>query len=119
MRVASDPSFLRALINHSVYPIDLLGAPAKTEASHWFVNHSRLTAVPLCATFSAPSASNASSRLLLIMSFAENSGMIDSVHRTRELYGLSRLSVTGYTQTSSWTEQTQRTARTPQDEHHD
>jgi len=53
------------------------------------------------------------------MSFAENSGMIDSVHRTRELYGLSRLSVTGYTQTSSWTEQTQRTARTPQDEHHD
>ena len=87
MTVASDPSFLRALINHSVYPIDLLGAPAETEASHWFVNHSRLTAVPLCATFSAPSTSNASSRLLQIMSFAENSGMIDSVHRTRELYG--------------------------------
>ncbi len=67
--------------------IDLLGAPAETEASHWFVNHWRLTAVPLCATFSAPSTSNASSRLLQIMSFAENSGMIDSVHRTRELYG--------------------------------
>ncbi len=66
MRVASDPSFLRSLINHSVYPIDLLGAPAETEASHWFVNHSRL---------------------LQIMSFAKNSGMIDSVHRTRELYG--------------------------------
>ena len=31
--------------------------------------------------------SNASSRLLLIMSFAEKSGMIGSVHRTRELYG--------------------------------
>ena len=87
MRVASDPSFLRALINHETYPIDLLGAPAEPEASHRFVSHWRLTAVPLCATFSAPSASNASSRLLLIMSFAENSGMIDSVHRTRELYG--------------------------------
>ena len=36
MRVASDPSFLRALINPSVYPIDLLGAPAETEASHLF-----------------------------------------------------------------------------------
>ena len=27
MRVASDPSFLRSLINHKVYPIDLLDDP--------------------------------------------------------------------------------------------
>ena len=87
MRVASDPSFLRSLINHRSTRSIFWTTPAETEASHWFVSHWRLTAVPLCATFSAPSASNASSRLLLIMSFAENSGMIDSVHRTRELYG--------------------------------
>jgi len=58
------------------------------------------------------------------MSFAEKSGMIGSVHRTRELYGRvtqAHLAAErdGYTQTSSRAEQTQCTARTPQDEHHD
>ena len=32
MRVASDPSFLRSLINHKVYPIDLLDDPRRTRS---------------------------------------------------------------------------------------
>ena len=32
MRVASDPSFLRSLINHKVYPVDLLDDPRRSIA---------------------------------------------------------------------------------------
>ena len=32
MRVASDPSFLRALISHETYPIDLLDDPRRTRS---------------------------------------------------------------------------------------
>ena len=32
MRVASDPSFLRSLISHETYPIDLLGAPRRNRS---------------------------------------------------------------------------------------